>query len=319
MHSFYKHTFLIQEAMMYFKFNTGILPRISHMNLFSSSQPYLHFRRIPGEYILFIVRSGTLYLSEDGRDYCLNAGDMLILEPDKMHTGTQPSVCSYYYIHLDTAVFENFTPESDMSVSDFFKSSRQMSRTVSPFALDMYDAAPLILPKSMHVNDSAAQHKIELFMEQAIFASDRRDEHYKLICSACFIQIIIVLAQYFSSYTLATASGSSFTRSQQLILAELTEYLHENYNKKLSGAELESHFQMNFDYLNRLFRKKNGTPIFSYLNSVRISKAVEMLTSSNIKAYEIARAVGFSDEFYFSKIFKKYMGVSPKNYLKTHQ
>lgn len=303
---------------MYYQFNSDMFPHISHMGLSSSTVPYLHPHRVPDEYILFIVKSGTFYISENDHDYTLKAGDMLILDPEAAHFGKYPSVDDRYYIHLASTVFSPFYPASPGALTDLLKANRQLNYTASPGSQDRYAHGSLILPKHMTIEDSALLHKIDLSMEQAIFASEHRHEHYKLTCSACFLQIMIAMAQYFSAKTLAI-TNENFSRSQQLLLDSLMQYLHENYMKKLTSADLEKHFQMNYDYLNRLFKKKNGAPIFNYLNTIRIDKAVDMLICSDTKACEIAEAVGFCDEYYFSKIFKKHMGVSPKNYLKLHQ
>ena len=86
--------------MTYYEFNSDMLPHISFMNLYSSPEPYRHPRRIPGEYIIFFMKSGNLFLSESGIDYHLKEGDMIILDPDGVHEGTLPAVSEFYYIHL---------------------------------------------------------------------------------------------------------------------------------------------------------------------------------------------------------------------------
>lgn len=74
---------------------------------------------------------------------------------------------------------------------------------------------------------------------------------------------------------------------------------------------------MNFDYLNRLFRQSVGRPIFQYLSSLRIAKARELLTTTSMRISQISEQVGFMDESYFSKVFKKYTGKSPTDYART--
>lgn len=303
---------------MYYKFNADRLPHISHMNLYNDSRIYTHPRRIPGEYLLLFVKSGILPIREDHTDYYLGEGDLLILNPESVHEGIRPSSDSHYYIHLSPDVFSPFTLPIKSTLPEFLNMNAELNRTVSPDSREMYERSALILPKTMTVTDLKVRHKFELAMEQAIFAADHRLENYKLICSTCFMQIITELAAYFSTNARAVAN-EHFTKQQQAVLACLTEYLHTHFDCKLTGADLEREFGMSFDYLNRLFKKKNGLPIFSYLNTLRIGKAVELLVSGNTKLFDIARTVGYSDEYYFSKMFKKQLGVSPKNYLKLYQ
>lgn len=305
--------------MTYYEFNSDMLPHISFMNLYSSPEPYRHPRRIPGEYIIFFMKSGNLFLSENGIDYHLKEGDMIILDPDGVHEGTLPAVSEFYYIHLKPTVFKPFELPADISLTEFLENNRHLTNNISPFSQEMYDHSRLILPKTLHVADAAVRNKFELAMNQAIFASEHRKEHYKLTCSYCFMQILIDFAACFSAQVLAGAN-LNFSKSQQRVLEALTDYLHFHYNKKLTSVDLENEFKMNFDYLNRMFKKKTGTPIFAYLNTLRINKAIELLASGQTtKIYEIARAVGYSDEYYFSKVFKKQTGMSPKNFLKLYQ
>ena len=94
-------------------------------------------------------------------------------------------------------------------------------------------------------------------------------------------------------------------------LDSLTDYLHTHYREKITAKQLESLVGMNFDYLNRTFRRLNGQSIFRYLTEVRINRAKELLATTDMKIWEIAWETGFSDQFYFSRQFKKYTGISP--------
>jgi two-component system response regulator YesN len=63
-----------------------------------------------------------------------------------------------------------------------------------------------------------------------------------------------------------------------------------------------------------MFTKELGKNYVDYLNEVRIEKAKEYLRDSCYKTYEIAELVGIKDAHYFSKLFKKYTGVTPSEY-----
>ncbi len=63
-----------------------------------------------------------------------------------------------------------------------------------------------------------------------------------------------------------------------------------------------------------LFTEKYGVPPYKYLLNIRLNQAKYLLTQTNIQVTEIAKSIGYEDSFYFSRIFKKYIGVSPNNY-----
>ena len=97
----------------------------------------------------------------------------------------------------------------------------------------------------------------------------------------------------------------------QLIL----NFLYGAYGQKITGKRISNLCSMSFDYLNRMFKKQTGITIFEYLNRIRINKAKELLLTGTMKSSEIAAAVGYCDEYHFSKAFKKAAGVSPRKYL----
>jgi AraC-like DNA-binding protein len=71
---------------------------------------------------------------------------------------------------------------------------------------------------------------------------------------------------------------------------------------------------MSSDYLTYCFRKEMGLTPVIYLNRYRINKARQLLVESNQSITEIALAVGFSDSGYFSRLFRREVGIPPESY-----
>ena len=67
-------------------------------------------------------------------------------------------------------------------------------------------------------------------------------------------------------------------------------------------------------YVSRVFKETTGESPISYLIRVRLVKACGLLAGNGASVREIARQVGYEDAYYFSKLFKKYYGVSPMEY-----
>ena len=59
--------------------------------------------------------------------------------------------------------------------------------------------------------------------------------------------------------------------------------------------------------------------VFQYLRDIRIAHAKQLLTTTSMRIMEVSECVGFADESYFSKVFKKQTGVSPEDYAKTQE
>lgn len=102
---------------------------------------------------------------------------------------------------------------------------------------------------------------------------------------------------------------------KERVVEEVKAYIQENLDKKLSLYEVAAVFNFNPNYLSRLFSQYAGEGFVEYTTVARITAAKEMLLRGDGKIYEIAEKLGFESSFYFSKVFKKVEGISPREYL----
>ena len=102
--------------------------------------------------------------------------------------------------------------------------------------------------------------------------------------------------------------------SQEGIVYAVRKHIDERYKEDISLENLAEIVHVSPSYLSKLFRKKTGINISTYLQKVRVEHAKMLLKSSNMKTYEIAEAVGIFDPVYFSRMFKKVTGLKPKEY-----
>jgi len=110
--------------------------------------------------------------------------------------------------------------------------------------------------------------------------------------------------------------------SQKMIKDEKTEaylesailYMQQRIEQQLSLSELASHIGISRQHLNHIFRKSSETtPIYFFL-SLKMQRAWQMLDLTDLSVKEVSTAIGIDDPFYFSRLFKKIIGVSPKSY-----
>lgn len=100
------------------------------------------------------------------------------------------------------------------------------------------------------------------------------------------------------------------------LIDNIVAYVNANFTEPLTLSDLAEQFYLNKSYLSALFKKRTSTTFLKYLTDLRMGKAVELLTSSHFKIIEIAHLVGYSDEKYFSKLFKKTYNMIPELYRK---
>lgn len=102
-------------------------------------------------------------------------------------------------------------------------------------------------------------------------------------------------------------------------LDKIFEYISENYRGNITTAQIAKMCYLNESYLCRFFKKATGITLLSYINEYRIEKAAVLLRNTEENITNVALNAGFSDLNYFSRIFKKNMGCSPKEYRKNKQ
>ncbi|MFD2329342.1 response regulator [Cohnella sp. GCM10020058] len=98
------------------------------------------------------------------------------------------------------------------------------------------------------------------------------------------------------------------------IIGKLNRYIAEHLNKDLSLALLADVVYLNPSYLSNLYKTYTGRNISDYITELRVERAKGLLSESQAKVQEIALAVGFDTAGYFTRFFKKHVGVTPQEY-----
>jgi len=101
-------------------------------------------------------------------------------------------------------------------------------------------------------------------------------------------------------------------RSPEVKLA--INYIQKNYHRKLSLNAVAEYVGLSAGYLCRIFKEETGISINAHINDLRMAKAGELLKEGNGYIKEVALSVGFEDQLYFSRMFKRYYGVTPSEY-----
>ena len=99
------------------------------------------------------------------------------------------------------------------------------------------------------------------------------------------------------------------------VIADAKAYIMENYtNEELSVELICKYLHMSTAYFSTLFKKEVGQTCIAYITQLRLNKAIELLNTTDYKTYMIANMVGYTEQNYFSYVFKKKYGVSPSKY-----
>ncbi|RKM53840.1 response regulator [Butyrivibrio sp. X503] len=111
--------------------------------------------------------------------------------------------------------------------------------------------------------------------------------------------------------------GNNRRSGKDKLIQTIQEYIDDNLSGKVQLNEVAEAFGLSPAYLSVLFKKTMETGFSEYVYTKKIEKAKEMLLSGDMKIYEVADALGFESAYYFSKVFKKVDGHSPRDYIRS--
>ncbi|MFA9465171.1 MAG: response regulator [Velocimicrobium sp.] len=109
------------------------------------------------------------------------------------------------------------------------------------------------------------------------------------------------------------------TEKTPSMVEEVKAHIRKNLDGELSRNELARVVYLHPDYLSHIFKKQTGMGISDYIIEERINKALILLATTSLKISEIAMSIGYPNTAYFTKLFKRAMGVTPKEYRNSNE
>lgn len=114
-------------------------------------------------------------------------------------------------------------------------------------------------------------------------------------------------------------SKGNFQMPDSRLVKEIREYLDQNYAKDMTLQHIAERFFISRENVSRKFKQISGENLSDYLTSLRITKAKMLLQNTNLRLSQISELVGYEDEKYFSRVFKKTAGQTPREYRKQEK
>lgn len=274
--------------------------------------PVRHVTRQTSEYIIYILLKGKLHFFNNGQEITMLPGDVRIFNKGDYQVQGQSHHCAYIYIHFESPQISccSFTEEE---LTQYWVDQKIRFLQSNTYDTSCYAYSEILLPDSFHVDDAQLAY---LDRELSKRKLSHKEVNYKASLSWALMEILNVLSRDLFDKSAGTKSllrQSNYNTVHALIL-----YLDANYGKKITSKDLEQHFHMNFDYLNRLFKKATSITIFAYRNTLRINRAKALLSTSDKSVTQIAAELGYQDIFGFSHAFKQATGFSPVEYAKSY-
>lgn len=247
---------------------------------------------------LAIFREGTADFIVDGMTYSVGPGDVLILNPGTYHrcipTGERPALHEYYLAFTDV----NFI-DCDRNQMPLFSGDTCISGMPDTTQKQLYSLC-----------DQIAQ-------ENKVFTAGRY-----FMLKSCLIQVLCLISRFQQQEKEKHLKAEAqqlcefkTVNNRKYIVDKIKKYMEEHYREKISLDQIATNMYLSPFYISKLFKSETGDTPINYLINLRMAKAKELLdTSPHVSIQAVAFAVGYEDAYHFSKLFKKYYGLSPMHY-----
>lgn len=129
------------------------------------------------------------------------------------------------------------------------------------------------------------------------------------------------VADWFQNYTeeLCVQVKEDFESKKNWLLPGILNYIEEHYMEPITLTDISSCFNVSCGYISTIFKKHNGIGFTECVTQTKIRHAKQLLLEPGARIHEVASALGYSDPYYFSKVFKKQTGLSPKEFIRKRE
>jgi AraC-like DNA-binding protein len=246
---------------------------------------------------LFLPLDGSCLVRMGDADIELGPGDLLVMDNLKLH-----SVVDYPEFNTRVIVI-SFLPEFVYSLG----SPSHDYAFLLPFYAKV-ENHPHILRSGEVLADPVYRAISEL-----LECYCQAPPYFQAGCKAYFLQVLHLLARQFqTSEMLKSEFVRHQERSQQL--KKLFDHISRNYAEKMALAEAARMVAMSQPKFIKLFKRVAGMTFVAYVTHVRLANAARLLKETTSSVAEIASHVGFTDQSYFDKRFRRYFGQTPISY-----
>lgn len=237
--------------------------------------------------ILYLLQGKCTYIV-NGKKYNAKAGDVIFVNPDDSHKKIPQNGDQIIEFSMGMYEFSLF----DLPPSFF----------ISPYMDKIITLGDLKNEFNKSCNDVFNSSKSSRSFSSVL----TRAEAYKIIG--------YLLKELYSYDTLSFIPKKHFVSSdRKSITNTIIRYLDENYMNDISLETISKNMFLSSIYISKMFKEETGESPINHLIRIRIRTAKTLLETTNFSIRTIATRVGYSDPFYFSKLFKKYYGMSPSH------
>ncbi len=250
-------------------------------------------RSLPYNLLIYCI-NGTLKIDAQNEEHKLVAGDIFILPARTFYKSHFSDGCTYYFIHFAAEQAQKSEKTLTVSLGAILPAGSYH------YVYDNENVSVIEVAK--HTRNVGSERIDAIFSRMAGFDPNFNSAH-KLLIDNLLRELLILI----SSELLETQGVNRH-------LSKITQYIKTSYAEDISLSSLSERFKLSETYIARLFKKELNARPSDYINRVRIERSKDLLIHTDMSITKISEAVGYSSLYYFSRVFKKSLGVSPKDF-----
>ena len=239
------------------------------------------------------VRKGTMCYKVNNLVYHLKEGDIVFNNSGALHSGTMENQedCTYIPVTFDPRL-----------IYGFFQSTIN-SKYVDPVIQDS------LLP-AICIDQSEPWHRpFREYLLRIIALDEKKPDFYELDITICLQSMWRLLLEHITYEPQVSRENSlEYDRIKKIL-----SYIEDNYQNKITLNDIAGHIHLCESECTRLFKRHMNTTLFAFLQEYRIERSLEFLQDDQ-PVSAVADKAGFSDPNYYSKVFAKIKGCSPREY-----
>lgn len=242
-------------------------------------------------YELYYQIIGERYFFIKDRFYYIRPGDFVIIAKNEIHKTVTANQNLYrrMLINFKTSfIADILNTIDDIDLSNLFQKSH-----------------------IIRINNDDENY-INKLLYKMLDVYEHKPSGYKSFLKLQLVNILV----YINNCKPYDSEGLKFPNAQY---NKISEYINQNYNKKLTLDHLSEKFNMSPYYLSRTFKDVLDITFVEYLNFTRISASKKLILDTDLSMTEIAFEVGFDSSTYFTKVFKSITNITPLKYKTMHK
>ncbi len=234
-----------------------------------------------------IITEGIADYYIEGNNYTLRKGQVLIFNAGTYHKVVTSRDISNTQIHI--------------AINNF-----KLSEVKENF-INTKGSGPILTIK---------EHKDEFLSccREIVNEQEKKEMGYPLMLKALIMKLLIILCREIEGEDIIISNKyqCSFASSEKKNMVQsIIEYMEKGYKEDISLDRIAKNMYVSPVYISKIFKEETGDSPINYLIKIRLAKAEELLKESTLSIKAVAQNVGYSDAYHFSKLFKKYYGISP--------